>query len=1413
RTPRRGLSVGRPGAAAAAARGGIAYELEEVEAAVETYPEMRAFVRLVASLIHLSSRAPPLANMDRDPIAYAAPSPSIPVDLGSSYRVPGISPYVGFVLDNVLLRAEQRAYRYASEKWGVYALSLEVVERCLATLDLGSVVAAKAGGFARGSDGGYATAMRELVTHPGFEIAVRILCGSRLLDTLLHVLSVGVDTLNTAGGDMGAWVGFSVLAALRILLRVLRIQGTLLRDVVPELLESTEILGFPLNLPRSLTTLEQLLLSRQQSVVQIIAYVGALSPEVCLASVKILHILSDSAVFNGIGDSLRRGTEMLTLNRLVSMVDSSEESVRIMHGFISCLELEDDAVESQTGAQIAEAAKGFTSGLEDQQAAAPVQSIRLAIVDLLLANITPAKPAPTIAHYLLGFSLTKPASDDLPDPSQRATCLHTILDLLHRDRAECDDAAGDVDSLDPQHAALLARRPRLAERCYRLVYHLCADPVTSDVTMRYLRARENFFHSQLCAMPAAVVPDLVLEGADAEQQLYSPIQVYAQMHARAWLWRSAALELHNLVLQDSRARATLMAEWLVGDAGQAGASADDVFAAPAGAQTFLDARMRLLALFEGLRRAYRDASAVLRRQQSETEREYGATSDAMEEDGDAALQGIDVKSCVVANARGCAVFDLHALAALLRAAERTHDASGAFGSAGARQRAHTAMRRLVIACYYDNQERELFFAYASALRGWKEMAEIAATSAWEKSGGRGATAFQLLRGLTQVASENDPVFSAVRGAAVPSWWIEAPTAAQEQRHTEVLTALASTLTLCAERLGAEWARAGASDAPLPTEPLLDTWRLLVAAALTPAAQGSLQLRGNVFASLLHFLGGVRRLRMADQRRRLEAGALDALTGAPLGERLLEAASADAADAPDAWRTVAFALLDAVAALHAADTRPSRVVQFLARRNYFAAYVGALVRREDQALQATLQADPASLNALYIYEAKMALFIRLAQRADGAERLIENGVLDVLTDCAFLDQRPGDHGAAADAFLPARAERFHQLLIPALNLLQALAPHIGRDNLTVWMKVARFVTQHYAVLEAILKDVAQPAGALTILQLTEAKAVTALAFYVARHRAVLDREAALAGSGHVGVASLHLPILALLPKLATSGSWARRLAPANDVERAQAQVPAAAYDAPAPGDAPPGDIRDTLLGQHAADLVDAVVQNAIAYAQAVTERPLGLSADGGARAFRPAFAWAIEHSRESDYTPSLATLVAFLRRTLARVEQARRARSEKMRLAGNAAEMATADLRQLVATSPHAAQADDLSTAQMRALASELLTQQATRIGRSITALVSAAEQALVLLWRHLSFYISDTTDATGSTPSAMALSSANERETLKSDASITLPSLLTSLADLRLTKDELANPASHMSFIQMLARRIKDLVLRDMSVV
>ena len=46
-----------------------------------------------------------------------------------------------------------------------------------------------------------------------------------------------------------------------------------------------------------------------------------------------------------------------------------------------------------------------------------------------------------------------------------------------------------------------------------------------------------------------------------------------------------------------------------------------------------------------------------------------------------------------------------------------------------------------------------------------------------------------------------------------------------------------------------------------------------------------------------------------------------------------------------------------------------------------------------------------LNPLYVYEAKMSLFTRIAQTRPGAERLLEAQILPILSQCEYLDTRP------------------------------------------------------------------------------------------------------------------------------------------------------------------------------------------------------------------------------------------------------------------------------------------------------------------------------------------------------------------------------------------------------------------------
>jgi nuclear pore complex protein Nup205 len=94
---------------------------------------------------------------------------------------------------------------------------------------------------------------------------------------------------------------------------------------------------------------------------------------------------------------------------------------------------------------------------------------------------------------------------------------------------------------------------------------------------------------------------------------------------------------------------------------------------------------------------------------------------------------------------------------------------------------------------------------------------------------------------------------------------------------------------------------------------------------------------------------------------------------------------------------------------------------------------------------------------------MSLFIRIAQTRQGAERLIEARVLPILADCDFLDTLPEvdqsfigmprsplryysliwwlDH----DHFLPSAIQRYHQLLVPALQLVNTILATLGSGH--------------------------------------------------------------------------------------------------------------------------------------------------------------------------------------------------------------------------------------------------------------------------------------------------------------------------------------------------------------------------------
>jgi nuclear pore complex protein Nup205 len=202
-------------------------------------------------------------------------------------------------------------------------------------------------------------------------------------------------------------------------------------------------------------------------------------------------------------------------------------------------------------------------------------------------------------------------------------------------------------------------------------------------------------------------------------------------------------------------------------------------------------------------------------------------------------------------------------------------------------------------------------------------------------------------------------------------------------------------------------------------------------------------------------------------------------------RLVATVSRDALDGAEVWKTVAFMLLDAFVELAGSEAN-NVVIALLTQGGMLANFVQA-IQRDDRRLQLLLEPEPGQyfatrvkeladacaedFNALYVYEAQMSMLIRIAQSRQGAERLHELGILPILSRAEFIDSRPEGILAASgghtqrpdnpqttdqlvgdDDFLPPTHVRFHQLLMPALQVVSSLLGTLGSSHVSIGNQV-------------------------------------------------------------------------------------------------------------------------------------------------------------------------------------------------------------------------------------------------------------------------------------------------------------------------------------------------------------------------
>lgn len=996
------------------ASGGIVAELEDAETAARTYPATASFVHLLNSLIHTPAKSATILT------GLEVESHTIPETLGSGSRTPGIAPYVRYVLDDVFLRAPKLVFADPAERWKLIERSLCFVEKCLATYDLSPLLAEDALGISsltKGHQRHVSTSLTGLALHPGFEILRRLLTEPALLKGLLDVLGVGLDGLSDDAGKTPA-LGKSVLRSLRIVHRILQIQGLFIEVLLPTLADSQQGGHGSTSYPTSVAPLDQHLLYAHPVVVQIALLVNYIEdPELVLLSIKTLSLLSQSPFFVAVDRF--ENIYSSQMNRLVGIIDSSDESLRILDGFVQRLgtESEDDELPQESTIESLVVSDDHTTA-EPQDF---TEKIRFAILDLLLKNTTPGVSGPNIAHFLCGFNLNRPPSEmEIDDPQAQGTrlsCLHIVFDLLAQGAPRPDDE----DRSEYDEGTLLARNPALAERCSRLVHQLCVHDLTASATTRYIRTREDYCYRQLSVLPM-IAPEVATGPlGHAVYSNGSRVHTSASAVVSFLRFRSGVLDISALELH------------LINPTGlHAAKLVDALFTSPSSLLDDFEA-----GLYNG-ERAEQPLTRILDVLQS---LDFEWQDDIPDTDMRLAFfASLDFSTCLQVDESGCEVYDFRALLSAMNAVKRQLQRMGALSGQNQQDALKLETRGVLRALAVENHRRQINHAKHECLVSWQRVLDVVLFKSFEliPLDQRESVLFDLLQTVFHVVTAPET---------------QAPTA---ELLCQVLLSLVTKLRQ-GRRQQALLSEHEDLGGVLPTDKLLAILRSVLD-CITRAGTTEL-VRGNLYTILINYLQLVSSfsssadsvtaatkaapasLEVSDdglfvdggeptisttfrpgQHSPLEIGTLSILTSAM--EKLAPVVCRDALDGSEIWKTVAYTALESLVTATKEDCT-HRLISVLSRSGYLQSFVQSLRDSEDDLLSMLLP-DPGespqrafnlemsidswflssdNLNSLYVYEAKTSLLVRIAQSRFGADRLIEARVFEVLSQCTFVDARP------------------------------------------------------------------------------------------------------------------------------------------------------------------------------------------------------------------------------------------------------------------------------------------------------------------------------------------------------------------------------------------------------------------------
>lgn len=427
------------------------------------FEEPNAFIELLISLV---SPVEDASNLN-DALPF-------PETLGSNFRLPGIDPYVDYVLGKVF-GSRSKELQDVHQLRILRLTCLEFVLLCLETFNENLIIIANESNIAVDS----VISTTDLATY------VKLHPFARVMEWMFNdrVMSALFSTIHQDGAEVGSATPNSplilgILRGVEVFTKVLELQSTYL-DLVRPLIK--------LQSPRRkepvanavYASFEDGIMSHLDLIVDLGRYCGMGHPALTLACLKLLEKISASSkiisAWNpGPGKQSHR-------NKAIVALEADGEAETIAGSFVADLTIPLDL---------------------GREAESPTYMIKIYILDFLYACLQATPNQPTIAHLLLGFRCGLNALSIEPDGDfdSRTSLFHNMLRVL------LETPFGDDD---------LGMRQWLVALKYKIVrvlQILWSSPLSSPIVLDELRENDFLFH--LLLREVSIGPNLPWDGQD-----------------------------------------------------------------------------------------------------------------------------------------------------------------------------------------------------------------------------------------------------------------------------------------------------------------------------------------------------------------------------------------------------------------------------------------------------------------------------------------------------------------------------------------------------------------------------------------------------------------------------------------------------------------------------------------------------------------------------------------------------------------------------------------------------------------------------------------------------------------------------------------------------------------------------------